>query len=189
VSWKSIAEEIMWPWLFRLADQVIVPSSGGARVDAVSGPSRRPRYIDALFVDKRLVDSKNLQKLIGRPSELDGGASSADMVILFCAKLQPWKRPLDLLRAFAKAKLSSALLVFAGRKGPLRSQLESEATALGVRLAGPIFGFVNQTQASGRVTSSDLMVLPRNTNPLQLSLRIDVLWMSGSCDRSCGRGR
>jgi glycosyltransferase involved in cell wall biosynthesis len=86
------------------------------------------------------------------------------MVILFCAKLQPWKRPLDLLRAFAKAKLSSALLVFAG-EGPLRSQLESEAAALDVASRVRFLGFVNQTQLPAVYTSSDLMVLPSEYEP------------------------
>jgi len=92
------------------------------------------------------------------------GASAADAVILFCAKLQPWKRPLDLLRAFAKAQLSNALLVFAG-EGPLRSQLESEAAALGVAARVRFLGFVNQTHLPAVYTSSDLMVLPSEYEP------------------------
>jgi glycosyltransferase involved in cell wall biosynthesis len=66
-------------------------------------------------------------------------------VILFCAKLQPWKRPVDLLRAFAKADIPNTLLLFAG-EGPLRLQLESEAAALGVALRVRFLGFVNQSQ-------------------------------------------
>jgi glycosyltransferase involved in cell wall biosynthesis len=85
-------------------------------------------------------------------------------VILFCAKLQPWKRPLDLLRAFAKAKLSKALLVFAG-EGPLRSQLESEAVALGVSPRVRFLGFANQSQLPAVYTSADLMVLPSEYEP------------------------
>ncbi len=54
------------------------------------------------------------------------GVSMREAVILFCAKLQPWKRPQDLLRALAKANIPDTLLVFAG-EGALRSQLESEA--------------------------------------------------------------
>ena len=34
--WKSTVKKILWPRLFRLADQVIVPSSGRARPNAVS---------------------------------------------------------------------------------------------------------------------------------------------------------
>ena len=50
---------------------------------------------------------------------------------LFCAKLQPWKRPLDLLEAFAKADVPDAFLVFAG-DGPLRTKIESAAANVGV---------------------------------------------------------
>jgi glycosyltransferase involved in cell wall biosynthesis len=85
-------------------------------------------------------------------------------VILFCAKLQPWKRPIDLLRAFAKADLSNALLVFAG-EGPLRPQLESEASALSVSSRVHFLGFVNQSQLPAVYTSADVMVLPSEYEP------------------------
>lgn len=92
------------------------------------------------------------------------GATPDTTVILFCAKLQAWKRPLDLLRAFADAKLSNALLVFAG-EGPLRAQLEQEAAALGVASRVRFLGFVNQSQLPAVYTSSDLMVLPSEYEP------------------------
>jgi glycosyltransferase involved in cell wall biosynthesis len=85
--------------------------------------------------------------------------SSSDAVILFCAKLQPWKRPLDLLRAFAKAQLSNGILVFAG-EGPLRAELEAHAVSLGVAARVRFLGFVNQTQLPAVYTSADLLVLP-----------------------------
>jgi glycosyltransferase involved in cell wall biosynthesis len=84
--------------------------------------------------------------------------------VLFCAKLQPWKRPADLLRAFAKADISDALLVFAG-EGPLRSQLESEAAGLGVASRIRFLGFVNQSQLPSVYASADLMVLPSEYEP------------------------
>ena len=87
------------------------------------------------------------------------GAAPDDVVILFCAKLQPWKRPLDLLQAFAKANIAKALLVFAG-EGPLRPSLEAEATALGIAGRVRFLGFVNQTQLPAIYTAADLMVLP-----------------------------
>src|SRR5208283_3098185 len=80
-------------------------------------------------------------------------------VILFCAKLQSWKRPLDLLRAFGRAKVPNSLLVFAG-EGPLRSELESEAAALQIAERVYFLGFVNQSQLPSVYTASDLMVLP-----------------------------
>jgi len=92
------------------------------------------------------------------------GVSSNEAVILFCAKLQPWKRPFDLLRAFAKARLSNGLLVFAG-EGPLRPQLESEAATLGISSRIRFLGFVNQSQLPAVYTSADLMVLPSDYEP------------------------
>lgn len=162
-GWKSRLKKIIWPLLFRLAAQVIVPSSGTRELMLSLGlPSDRvtltPYSVDN---DWWIQKSAEVDRASVRAS---WGASAADVVIFFCAKLQPWKRPLDLLRAFGKAKLSNALLVFAG-EGPLRSQLESEAATLGVALRVRFLGFVNQTQLPAVYTSADLMVLPSEYEP------------------------
>jgi len=86
-------------------------------------------------------------------------ASEADGVVLFCAKLQPWKRPFDLLEAFAKSGVPNALLVFAGA-GPLRSELEARVASLGLGKQVRFLGFVNQSQLPAIYTAADLMVLP-----------------------------
>ncbi len=161
--WKSKLKKIMWPRLFRLADQVIVPSSGARELMLSLGLPGDRVTLTPYSVDNDRWIQKSAE--VDRSSVRAGwGASSADIVILFCAKLQPWKRPLDLLRAFAKARLSNALLVFAG-EGSLRSQLESEAAALGVASRVRFLGFVNQTQLPAVYTSSDLMVLPSEYEP------------------------
>src|SRR5208283_5067787 len=95
------------------------------------------------------------------------GASPGDSIILFCAKLQPWKRPLDLLRAFAMANLPDALLVFAG-DGPMRPQLEAEAANLGIAKRVRFLGFVNQSQLPAVYASADLMVLPSEYEPFAM---------------------
>jgi glycosyltransferase involved in cell wall biosynthesis len=92
------------------------------------------------------------------------GVSPQDLVVLFCAKFQDWKRPLDLLRAFAKAAVPDAVLVFAG-EGPLRSQLESEAAALGVASRVRVLGFTNQSRLPAVYSAADLFVLPSNYDP------------------------
>ena len=156
--WKRGVKRVVWPLLFRLADQVIVPSSGTRELMLSLGLPNDRVTLTPYSVDNDWWIHKSAE--VDRASvRAAWGASAADAVILFCAKLQPWKRPLDLLRAFAKAKLSNALLVFAG-EGPLRSQLESEAAALGVAARVRFLGFVNQTQLPAIYTSADLMVLP-----------------------------
>jgi glycosyltransferase involved in cell wall biosynthesis len=161
--WKSTVKKILWPRLFRLADQVIVPSSGTRDLIVSLGlPAERvsltPYSVDN---DWWMQQSAAVDRSAARAS---WGASASDAVILFCAKLQPWKRPGDLLRAFAKANLSDALLVIAG-EGPLRAELESEATALGIAGRVRFLGFVNQSQLPAVYTSADLMVLPSEYEP------------------------
>jgi len=161
--WKIILKKIVWPYLFTLADQVIVPSSGSVDLMLSLGlPSDRvtltPYSVDN---DWWIQQSSRVDRTATRAL---WGASPSDAVVLFCAKLQPWKRPVDLLRAFAKADVRNALLLFAG-EGPLRQQLESEATALGVASRVRFLGFVNQSQLPAVYTSANLMVLPSEYEP------------------------
>jgi len=79
-------------------------------------------------------------------------------VVFSCGKLQPWKRPLDLLRAFAKANVAGAFLVFAG-DGALRKELEDEARHLNVQERVRLLGFVNVSQLPGFYKAADLFVL------------------------------
>ena len=162
-AWKSTVKKILWPRLFRLADQVIVPSSGSRDLIVSLGlPAERvtltPYSVDN---DWWMRQSAAVDRSTVRAA---WGATASDAVILFCAKLQPWKRPGDLLRAFAGAKLSDALLVIAG-EGPLRAELESQATALGVAARVRFLGFVNQSQLPSVYTAADLMVLPSEYEP------------------------
>ncbi len=85
-------------------------------------------------------------------------------IVLFCAKLQPWKRPGDLLEAFAAAGISSAVLVFAG-DGPLRQTLYQRALDLGIADRVRFLGFVNQSALPAVYTAADLMVLPSEYEP------------------------
>jgi glycosyltransferase involved in cell wall biosynthesis len=162
-GWKRAMKRVLWPRLFRLADQVIVPSSGARDLMASLGlPEERvtltPYTVDndwwmreAAIVDRDAVRAS-------------WGAAPSDAVVLFCAKLQAWKRPADLLRAFADTKLSDAILVFAG-EGPLRTRLEWQAAALGVAGRVRFLGFVNQSQLPAVYASADLMVLPSEYEP------------------------
>jgi len=88
-------------------------------------------------------------------------------VVCYCAKLQDWKRPLDLVRAFAKANLANAYLVMAG-EGPQRAEVELAVDALGIRERTRILGFVNASQLPGVYKASDLFVLPSGYDPCPL---------------------
>jgi len=162
-SWKAQLKKAYWPTLFSLADQVIVPSSAtrdlmlSLRVPAEC-ITLTPYSVDN---DWWIAQSEKIDRKTVRA---DWGATPQTFVILFCAKLQPWKRPLDLLRAFAQANLSDALLVYAG-DGAQRQELETEAAALGVAQRVRFLGFLNQSQLPAVYTSADLMVLPSEYEP------------------------
>lgn len=156
-TWKLPVKKWLWPRLFRMADVVIAPSSGtAALMRSLDIPQDRirimPYVVDndwwmekAKSVDRQAVRKKwNVQENAN--------------VVLFCAKLQPWKRPADVLHAFHRADLPNSYLVFAG-EGPLRKELECEASQLGISDRVRFLGFVNQSSLPGVYCSSDVMVL------------------------------
>ena len=157
-AWKRPLKRVLWPLLFRLADQVVVPSSGSLDLMLSLGIHEKRITLTPYVVDNDwwLAQSALVDRSAIRAS---WGAAAEDTVILFCAKLQPWKRPFDLLEAFAQARLRRALLIFAG-DGPLRAEVESRAATLGVSEHVRFLGFVNQTQLPPLYTSADVLVLP-----------------------------
>lgn len=88
-------------------------------------------------------------------------------VLLYCAKLQPWKRPLDALQGFARAAVAGSYLLFAG-DGPLKEDVEREARDLGVSERIRMLGFVNQSSLPGVYRASDLLILPSEYEPFGL---------------------
>jgi len=156
--WKTPLKRWIWPRLFRLANMVLVPSSGSASLMRSLGiPAERialtPYTVDN---DWWLHQATCTDRVITRA---DWGISPDAFVVLFCAKLQPWKRPQDLLKAFAKANCPGAFLVFAG-DGPLRSELVALTNALGITNHVRFLGFVNQSKLPGVYRAADLFVLP-----------------------------
>jgi glycosyltransferase involved in cell wall biosynthesis len=162
-SWKLTFKKAFWPWLYSLADQVIVPSSATRDLMLSLGLPRDRITLTPYSVDNDwwIAQSQCADRHAMRAT---WGARPDTCVILFCAKLQPWKRPRDLLQAFAIAKLSNALLVYAG-DGPQRQQLQSETSSLGVRDSVRFLGFQNQTQLPAIYSAANLLVLPSEYEP------------------------
>jgi glycosyltransferase involved in cell wall biosynthesis len=157
-SWKPFIKRFLWPYLYRLADQTIVGSSPGRELMLSLGiqPDRISLIPNTVDNDWWISQSSRVDREAVRSV---WGANSQTSIILFCAKLQPWKRPGDLLQAFARSNLRDALLVYAG-DGPLRQELEREASRLGVSEKVRFLGFLNQTRLPAAYAAADLMVLP-----------------------------
>ena len=162
-SWKILVKKLLWPRLYSLADQVVVPSTASYDLMRSLGIPEDRITLTPYSVDNdwwKEQSSRVDRAAIRRSWGIDPNAS----VVLFCAKLRPWKRPLDLLRAFVLAKAPGSVLVFAG-EGPLRSELETEAVSLGIAEQVRFLGFVNQSQLPSIYTASDLLVLPSEYEP------------------------
>lgn len=157
-KWKRPVKRLFWPFLYRLATQVIVPSTGTRELLLSLGvPPKRisftPYTVDNEWwlAESAKVDREKVRSCWGIPDQAP--------VFLYCAKLQPWKRPQDLLRAFAKTEAGSAFLVIAG-DGPLKADMEKEAASLGIQGRTRFLGFVNQSKLPSVYTASDVLVLP-----------------------------
>jgi glycosyltransferase involved in cell wall biosynthesis len=167
--WKKCVKQPFVRFIYRkVASIVLVPSTAtkrfieslGVRDDRVvfSHYSVDNNYFEraAAYVDRNAV-----RRNLGIPPE--------SFVILFCAKLVPWKRPQDLLAAFALAQKTLGTappthLVFAG-EGASRSRLEAEARELGVEKLVRFLGFVNQSRLPDLYRAADVLVLPSEHEP------------------------
>jgi glycosyltransferase involved in cell wall biosynthesis len=162
-AWKIAFKKAFWPFLFRQADQVIVPSTGTFEMVRNLGIPASSITLTPYTVDNDWwkAESAMTNREVTRANL---GATSQQPIILFCAKLQPWKRPMDLLQAFAEAGPEESILVFAG-EGPQRPELEAEAAQHGIRHRVKFLGFVNQSQLPALYSAADLLVLPSVYEP------------------------
>jgi glycosyltransferase involved in cell wall biosynthesis len=162
-KWKAKLKPWLWPSIFRLADIVIVPSSGGVTLMRSLGIKPERVVLTPYVVDNEWWGQQATRVNRARVRQRWRIPEDAT-VTLFCAKLQPWKRPHDVLAAFALANVSGAYLVFAG-DGPSRAQLEDEARSLGVADRVRFLGFVNQSGLPSVYRACDVLVLPSEYEP------------------------
>jgi glycosyltransferase involved in cell wall biosynthesis len=165
-KWKSMFKRLAWPLLFRLSSQVLTASTAGKQMMRSFGipDDRISMTLDTVDNDWWTGQSERVDRNEVRTS---WGIDPAERVILFCGKLQSWKRPLDVLRAFAAAGISRSTLVFAG-DGVLRANIVSEATALGLADRVRTLGFVNQSQLPAVYRACDVMVIASEYEPFGL---------------------
>jgi glycosyltransferase involved in cell wall biosynthesis len=146
-----------------LADQIIVPSSRTRDLMQSLGFAEERMTLTPYCVDNDWWAAQSAQ--VDRAAMRTAwGVGPDSAVVLFCAKLQPWKRPGDLLEAFAATGIPRAVLVFAGA-GPLRQSLFQRALDLGIADRVRFLGFVNQSALPAVYKAADLMVLPSEYEP------------------------
>jgi len=165
-AWKAPVKRLFWPFLFRLASQVVAPSSGTRDLFLSLGILEERITLFPFVVDNDWWSARAAQ--VDRQAvRASWGAAPDTSVILFCAKLQPWKRPADLLQAFAQANLPNALLLFAG-DGAQREELEKQTQQMNLSARVRFLGFTNQSQLPSFYAGADLLVLPSDYEPFGL---------------------
>jgi len=175
--WKARIKRHLWPRLFRMADVVIVPSSGTvALMRSLKIPPERVMLTPYVVHNEWWIEQA---KHVDRAAVRRSWNIPADApVVLFCAKLQPWKRPQDLLRAFARANVPGSYLVYAG-DGPMRAPLEAEAQALNIAGRTRFLGFVNQSALPQVYCASGPLVLPSEYEPF--GVVVNEAMLCGQC--------
>jgi glycosyltransferase involved in cell wall biosynthesis len=164
--WKLQFKKWLVRRIFSLGNAIMVSSSGGVEyLKSLGFPSEHiflvPTAVDNdWWTDQAAkVDRNKVRAAWKIPA---GGTAT-----LFCAKLQRWKGPIDLLEAFGRANVPNSYLVFAG-DGPERSNLERRAAELGLGGRTRFLGFVNQSQLPSAYCAADLFVLPSLFEPFGL---------------------
>ena len=161
--WKTWVKPRVWRRVFGLADQLLAPSSGTVALFRELGFPAEKISLTPFAVDNGWWTRQ--ARLINRSAvRASWDIPENGKVILFCAKLQPWKRPQDVLRAFVQANLPDTYVVFAGQ-GPLRADLEAEARERGISGRVRVLGFVNQSQLPATYRGADVFVLPSEYDP------------------------
>ncbi len=157
-KWKAGLKTKVWPRLFGAANVVIVPSSRGFELMRSIGIPADHLVLTPYVVDNDWWEHE-ADKVDRGEVRRAWGVPEVAPVVLFCAKLQPWKRPMDVLNAFAHSEVATAHLIFAG-EGPLRAELQSGAQSLGLGGRVHFLGFINQSKLPAVYRASDVLVLP-----------------------------
>lgn len=164
--WRLRFKKQLLRRIFSFAKAVVVSSSGGVEyLKSLGYPGSQvvlaPTAVDNSWWIQQAA--KVNREAVREAWNIPAAAS----VALFCAKLQPWKGPMDLLEAFARANVANSYLVFVG-DGPSRIDVERKARDLGISDRVRLLGFLNQTQIPSAYRVADLFVLPSLFEPFGL---------------------
>jgi glycosyltransferase involved in cell wall biosynthesis len=166
-AWKASAKKKLFPFLYnRVADLVLVPSTASKRFLCSLGVREERIALTPYVVDNAYIagiaaraDRKKTREEWQIPD--DG------VVVIFCAKFLPRKRPQDALRAFARAKVENSYLVMVG-DGPLADSLRAEVAKLGIADRVRFTGLAKYSSLAEFYASSDVLVLTSEHEPYGL---------------------
>jgi glycosyltransferase involved in cell wall biosynthesis len=159
---RRLAKRVALGWLFRRIDRFLCIGSANRRFYRGYGvPAEKfttaPYCIDTARYVAEAADLRPHRTEIRRKWEMADHAYG----VLFCGKLIPKKRPLDLIAAARRLPHLAGRplhLLFAG-DGDLADQIRAELTVPGAP-RGTVTGFLNQTEIAAAYVAADCLVLP-----------------------------
>lgn len=164
--WKKHLKKRFLPWVQSRATLTLAASTGTVDFLKSLGIDENRIVLTPAVVDNNwwVQQSLAINRSDARAKmAIPPGAALA----LYCAKLQPWKRPDLLLEAFADAQVPGAYLAFAG-DGPLRDTLRDRARILNCEENVRFLGFRNQSELPETYAAADVLVLPSDYEPFGL---------------------
>ena len=166
-SWKAKIKRKLLPFLYnRVANLVLVPSTMSKRFICSLGVAEERVVITPYVVDNDYI-AEAASRADRKRTREEWRIPADAMVVLFCAKFLPRKRPQDALQAFARANAADSYLVMVG-DGPLAESLREEAATLGIIDRVRFIGLVKYSRLPEVYAASDVLVFPSEHEPYGL---------------------
>lgn len=163
---KRVAKHALIRPLVRRADACLAIGEENHRFYRFYGAASDRIFFAPYSVDNDRFYETGAAGRSARPSMLRAlGLDPKTPLVLFAAKLQPWKRPIDVVLAMDQLAPPANLIVIGD--GPLRPYMEALAHE---RPWMRMLGFVNQAKIAEWYGAADLFVLPSDCEPWGLAV-------------------
>lgn len=168
------AKRLLLPWFFSRCDAFITIGDNNERYYRHYGVPSSKLFRGACPVDiRRFTAARESSTPAERAATRDKlGLPQDAFVVTQAGKLEPWKRPLDLVEAVARLRdLSPPVHALFVGDGPLRSAVEQRVSELGLQDRVVITGFVNQLDMPKTLVAADALAVTsdRDAHPLAVT--------------------
>lgn len=167
-------KRLVLPWFFRRCDAFITIGDNNERYYRYYDVPEDKFNRGACPVDIQRFALVREAMMPGERETLrrDLGLPASAFVVALSGKLEPWKRPLDLLEALVRLPDGPRPIygLFVG-DGPLRGELENRARQRGISSRIVITGFINQREMPRMLLMADALAVTsdRDAHPLSVT--------------------
>jgi len=166
-NWKIPIKKKVLPYLYNhIADAVLVLSNASKRFIHSLGVPEDRIFITPYVVDNDVI-AETAQNCDRQKMRSQWNIPEDAVVVVFCAKFIPRKRPQDVIQAFATANIPNSYLVMVG-DGPLADDLKTQAEQLGVKDKVRFLGLVKYSHLPEVYAASNVLAFSSEYEPYGL---------------------